>query len=146
MATVKKSVKKSSSRIKKAQFGTSCGWGRGEKRYRKPIGQSIKDALWEAKIRREDRKMERERVKEEQKKSGGYGKNLIEGYERDLPGDVSPGGFPGDTGGKKGSRWIDEKGKPRMVGSMKRGGKIKPSVKKAKSATKIVKKSAKKKK
>lgn len=117
-------------RIKKAQQGISCRWSKGERVCGKPLGEKVRDMMWDMKLRRDERKIEksnRKTDKESTKKASPPGD---EGYERDFPGDISPGGFKGDPGGKRGSRWRDEGGKMRMVGSMKRGGKLKSAPKK----------------
>lgn len=52
-------------------------------------------------------KTKREMEKEEKMKSRGYGKSGS--FERDMPGDVNPGGFGGGEG-KKGSRFTNVAG------------------------------------
>jgi len=130
MGTVKK--------IKKAQQGTSCKWSRGERTPLRERVQNLKTRIRDAK---DSRKYERE----ERRAANSMPKGPIDGYTRDFPGDVSPGGFKGDPGGKKGTKWVkDADGKERMLKSkrMKQGGKVKTKspVKKAKSSIKQSKK------
>jgi len=47
-------------KVKKAQFGTSCGWGRGERSYRKPLGEKVRDAMWSMKLKRDEKRMAKE--------------------------------------------------------------------------------------
>ena len=129
MATVKK--------IKKAQQGTSCKWSRGERTPLRERVQNLKTAMRDARDSRKYEREERKTEREERRSANSMPKGPIDGYERDFPGDVSPGGFKGDPGGKKGTKWVtDDDGKYRMLKSkrMKQGGKVaakKSPVKKA---------------
>jgi len=62
-------------KVKKAQFGTSCGWGRGERSYRKPLGEKVRDAMWSMKLKRDEKRMAKEIGKMKTKKAQG-GKTL----------------------------------------------------------------------
>jgi hypothetical protein len=124
MAKVKKSsVKKSS--VKKAQPG--CTWSRGEKAYRKPIGQAIGDLMWDMKLRRDERKQEREDRREAKR---------VGPPDRDDSMSTAPG--VRETN-KKGSQ--DFFGGEKNVIEAKRGKKV---VKRAKVGKKVVSKSKKK--
>jgi hypothetical protein len=68
--------------------------------------------------------------------SSGKGEMMV----RDFPGDVSPGGFPGDRGGDKNTKWTDTDSKFTRVDKKKSGGKIAKFVKKA--VKKVVKKAS----
>lgn len=111
-------------RIKKAQQGRSCSWSRGEKAYRKPLGEKVRDAMWDMKLRRDERRDKRSTRQSEKEAAKKVGPPNAGGYERDFPSDASPGGFKGDPGKVRGSRWADDR-ETKMVGGMKRGGKIK---------------------
>jgi hypothetical protein len=132
MSTVKK--------IKKAQRGISCP--DLSRRPRTPLRERVQNLKTAMRDARDSRKYERE----ERRAANSMPKGPIDGYTRDFPGDVSPGGFKGDPGGKKGTKWVkDADGKERMLKSkrMKQGGKVaakKAPVKKAKSGIKQSKK------
>lgn len=104
-------------RIKKAQFGTSCGWGRGERSYRKPLGEKVRDAMWSMKLKRDEKRMAKEIMKEEEaKKRAKSVAPRKEDIERDFPQGGSAPGLWGEMKGSKETRWNS---------GMKNGGKMK---------------------
>jgi hypothetical protein len=130
MATVKKIKKAAAGAVcGPGRGGGSCTWSKGEKPYRTPLKEKIANIRGEMQAKKEER---------ESAKSLKKGPSV--GYERDFPGDKSPGGFGArDKEGEKGTRWTkDSQGKTVRAnkGSMKKGGKI---AKKAKVGTKLKK-------
>lgn len=114
-------------KIKKAQSGgnwlrNSCGWSRGERTSLGERLRNLKTSIEEARASRQYKREDKRAAKAAARKPAPSKEG---GYERDFPADVTPGGFKGDPGGKKGTRWADG-GSPKMVGGgLKRGGKIK---------------------
>ncbi len=104
-------------KVKKAQFGTSCGWGRGERSYRKPLGEKVRDAMWSMKLKRDEKRMAKEIMKEEEaKKRAKSVAPRKEDIERDFPQGGSAPGLWGEMKGSKETKWNS---------GMKNGGKMK---------------------
>jgi hypothetical protein len=135
MAKVKK-IKKAQGGIRQALSQVKCFKGNcGPVREKGPgIGQRIRDAVNQARLNREENREERDSAKR-------LTKGPSTGYERDFPGDESPGGFGArDRKGDTNTRWVtDSRGVTTRAntGSMKKGGKV--VAKKAKVGAKVVK-------
>ena len=130
MAIVKKT-------IKKAKLGAVCGPGikcpkpPGSGRMK---GEGIGGIFTRMREASANRRGERQLRREEREYAKGLTKGPRQGFERDFPGDVSPGGFTGDRGGDKGTKWTSTRDNKlgRVNKGLKSGGKVK-----AKSNTKI---------
>jgi hypothetical protein len=133
MAIVKKSVKK-------AKVGAVCGPGKGIRCAKTPGTGRFKggNSGGGLKVGNPFAKLKEAREEEKTKRiNSGRGEVIT----RDFPGDVSPGGFPGDKGGDKNTKWTDKDSKLTRVDKKKSGGKIaKKSVVKKSSIKKSKKK------